>query len=1500
MPRLWYDYLDEDEYRRLFEVPRYKAGMEEQRRNVEEEAYQSFRETEALAEERAYEPYRLGGRQDIGTRYARPEAQPLLKQAVEPPVSAPAVLRHLGLTEGRDLSDDERKLIQRYEDIIKDYRAGSIGEEEREFLLKTAPEYVFGNVSRGALAMGPDLRDVRSLGDVAQIAQGFSTSLLPTEITEPIERVPYAGRPLRHAAEYVTSPAGLTFAAKWPVMTAQMETGGVVGGTLGGVTGERGEMIGQTVGALVAPFAPAGARLGLRVARAGTEAAMRQAPTVARGAGRLGRGLLLEEAGGGIGKAEPEVAKFQRAVPSAQEISMPRRPEAAARPAARPVTGEEFEEGLVRGLEGYHGVRGPTREEALASWRAGTGGEPPRGRVPPTAEGAPPTGPRPVPERGYSAIEEILATTEETLLRPGKLTQIPVVKQMLSVPNPSVSVARKIVVSYKSTAGTRAWLQTKWGAARRPLVEELEAAWEESPARFIGPADHPTAVRNTLLDYGQNPELYTNVSPRLRQAADSYKAYQDAVLDEVRSLYGVDIAPYPVKEGGFFVSNVPTRESLEKAAEGVTNSYTSSRLATKTGTARTRLYESAAERMRRKPEFVPETNIRTLSDVHDSALANMAGAETFRTGAGGKTLIEVLDETHAGLRATKEAFVQKMTNLHNRIKTAERQIKARGVSASRLETAARQAERRASPILERIEQLGQEWGPELSYLSGQARELAARTRALRQIATTVGERRTGATLRLKQLQADVRALEPKLDSLRKGYEGASKDPYVFNDKTYRWHTAQESAAIDRILTTRLPQGQNIVDLVDEIRVTAFGGDFSPLSIQGLLGAAADPVTLAFNGKGIVKELATGNKLMQVVREQPELVNRFTIAHGRPLGQMGAEFRQVGRGPERIPGVGKAWAWVNDRSMQAVEYLRLMAWRNDSDLLLKMNPRRSQAWADAEAANTWSKIMPALSTTERGTSVLQTKLERLPVISTSFIGGPITLAKDAASGIAKLGASRELSPIARWQGLAGREQLAVLRVTTMMGTLATISTASYIIEGKSPQEAAKTALDPTRGRFLSIATGGGGYIPIGGPVRSFIRALSPRYVDGKLTPFAATLQWMRGKETPVLGTAMDLRKNKDFLGRTIVTGDFPKNVLSGLWYAAENFMPLTPGSVSEKIRSGEAEPTEFGALAREAGTQLAGVSFYETSPWERRNEARDAAARDIPPKGRNYNELNRAEQRQVDQTPEVAKLIQVATETSLERGSKYAERSTQYNAEKETLAQGLERALEQDASGKRWASERKTVGIKLSQTWDVLTSTLGIEQEYGEPELEQDRLAERYWNLEPDADNDGFITDDEWAAYDSEREAILTDAKAAGVSEDYIKREYGGQMWPNHPRLQAVEEQYQEAKEAARDYFSIPPKIGMPADEQDEVRQIVGQAQAIATAQGISFNMALLRMDIPDADKFRARMYRQLPDNPARERWRREKTERYALYRTFYSDVPIGALQEPEMAMAGAR
>ncbi|KKL11813.1 hypothetical protein LCGC14_2542020, partial [marine sediment metagenome] len=424
------------------------------------------------------------------------------------------------------------------------------------------------------------------------------------------------------------------------------------------------------------------------------------------------------------------------------------------------------------------------------------------------------------------------------------------------------------------------------------------------------------------------------------------------------------------------------------------------------------------------------------------------------------------------------------------------------------------------------------------------------------------------------------------------------------------------------------------DVADEVRLFVFAADFSPLTIQGSLGAFANPVNL-MRSAGAILRAAKGERVwLKLAASEPEWIQRYAMSKGRAPGARAVravgEIAKETQGLERAPGViGRSLRALNNKMMDMVGIMEYNGWKGDARLLEKWggvdeagNFIRSQAVADKEAAVVWSRIIPELMQGERGVSVKRAKLERLPFISTSFIASPALFLKDVTSAMLHFGVSTKLSPGARFQALSGREQLSLLRLLNMVGTMMGASASSAVLSAKSrgwsPEEAVMKVFDPTSPQFMSIILADKGQIGLGGPFRSFItNTFGSKDNSGNWVPFAGIMpmvslaqgdvlpRFWKGKLAPSVGFVVDMLQNKDYRGREIFGDKYPINILESLWYAAEAHSPITAGTASEMLRTGqEITPT---SLAVNVGAQVAGQNYKEVSTYDEVRMARDDVA-----------------------------------------------------------------------------------------------------------------------------------------------------------------------------------------------------------------------------------------------------------------------------------------------------
>ena len=1046
--------------------------------------------------------------------------------------------------------------------------------------------------------------------------------------------------------------------------------------------------------------------------------------------------------------------------------------------------------------------------------------EPPVGEVPPPRE--PPVSvpePEPAPpsrpdigERSWQKAGEALAYKATQLERPGRYTRIPVLQHLASVVFPNIKMSFNTLLAHVGRQAVRGDLTGRWRNMYRPVTEALERAFKEVPPTYIGPTTERRAyLIGTIKDFADNPDLYTDVSPALAQAREAYDAVSTSVLKEARQ-YGVDIeALTSDKPGWFYLGTMDKLDAADDAGKALADAHTSA--SARGGAAKHRLWESAAARSEYDATFQAETDLARLTDAHVSMLTNRAGGETFRLGTGGLNGVQVKDLTHPGLRAAKEGMQTRVRNLKARIDTAYRQIKQGTTAGKRLDTAVAQAERRASPLQERVAALGEEWGPELSHLSGQVRELEARAAALGKIRGAVGGRRAAAEMRLAELQAEVRKLEPELRTLIDRYQGAKPGDYVFSGKTNRWHTAKEAAEIEQVLKTKLGWGDSLTQAIEEWRVTNFGGDMSPFSQQGLLGVAANPVNAARNIKGLIDQLLTGRPIARELAENPEMVARFSRSSGRTFGTPLSEFFQPRAGPGRIPILGKIWVKGNERVYSVVEYLVYKGWAADSAALERGGALAARA--DGDAMNMWSKIVPQLNPAERGVSALGARMERLPFTTVSFAVGPAGLVKDATTGLMKLGLSREISPAARWATLSGRQQIAVVRSLQLTGSLATLSMGSYIASGYSPEEAARLISDPKRGRFLSVAIGKNRYIPLGGPLRGLVKAIWPQPVDGVPfpVPFVGLPKWAQAKITPAIRTGRELYRNKDYHNRKIMKGEFPENILRGLWFVAENMLPLTVGAVSEEVRTGE---TDIGRIGEQVGAQFMGAGIYETGPYERLKTAWQEKYPDKP--------FDQTSWKIAEQDPALAPLVQRVYESGAERGTPGAERranveQARLDAERST---GLVMAAENIAAGKPAAKAAFATSFADYTVQMVGTNRVVYEGMARDAGTEAEKAVDAYYAFMDNMRNDQRFYDAS-GAFDKDAAYTELDKLYEATPQDW-RTAVEKDIRSVNPIVQQYEPEYREAKRLRNDLFDLPHWRGVSPEQEKEMEDFLGQVE----------------------------------------------------------------------------
>ena len=956
-----------------------------------------------------------------------------------------------------------------------------------------------------------------------------------------------------------------------------------------------------------------------------------------------------------------------------------------------PEPAERFLGGAAGGIAGL-GVRGLV---------AG-GGKPPVARAvgdsgaPREALPSAPVTPRryEVPELGTSGAQRAIAIKEETLPQTAMDRAPTLIRRAAALVNPKYDLEPTVYRAYNAEAATRATLQTEFDAKMDPLVRGVETALKEEPPRYIGPAGNK--IQGTFKDIADHPDFYV-LSPRLRSAIDAWDDNLWQTSAKVRGEFGVDVAPYESGvPGAVYAPTVPKKGSIEQKAE-----FASAGLSPG-ARVKERAYTGAYERGLANEQFVPETGVRELTRIHNTAMSSAAANNTFKLGVGGKTKTEVMTELHPELAAKRDTALKQVDSVRGRLETAERQSKGTVTAAMELQKAMEEVR----------DAVDEKW-----YMPIETAQRHAGKRIDELLRR--GEIRRADAVALKQ---ELATAMDQLDGIRTAWNTAAVDPYVLDRNTFRYVTPEQAKSIDEV--RRLPTGftKQAAAVLDEARSMHLAGDASPLFINVMLGFWQDPRTALRVGTQILLSGDPQEALLRIARTEADDVAEWTTATGRQLGKPLEEF-PTRKGVGRIPAVGK----LEDKMWAVTRRAEYEAWKADRDLLQKMNPNMSRADAAHEAASFTSKSFAALNTAERGVSGLRGAAERSFITSTSFLATPAMLIKDMTAGIAKL---------ATGQPLRGREQLALIRGLTMAGTMTATAVGSAMLaaesQGKDPFEAAKEVINPKSKYFWSIQLGGGRYVPIGGPMRSFVKAMWPNYDYGHGIPGEGLPGWLETKVLAPISGAVRLGTNKDWRGRPIRNGDAIAQAWQSLSYALEQIVPISGSVALEGARRGD----DVGDTAFEALTQFTGGNVQRPSPMDEINKiSREKYGADF------YDLKDPLQQKEIeDANPD---LFREQREIGLEvnrPSSLRAEGADAARAEFTAKQEALDTKLEQTGDGKHWRNQH-------SENLAVLAGVTDYIYKDAPKDMEVDaRLDGYYTALDAGRQPDGSWDAGPWEAY----------------------------------------------------------------------------------------------------------------------------------------------------------
>ncbi len=773
------------------------------------------------------------------------------------------------------------------------------------------------------------------------------------------------------------------------------------------------------------------------------------------------------------------------------------------------------------------------------------------------------------------------------------IDRIPVIRQLRRITRPGLDMPDSVLVAKNAEYGVGAELRTTNFAIAHGVVQSLEQTFGRGSskgeavvsARFLGGVDDQWPAVGTLYDIAQRPHLY-DLTPEqkllLKDLDDSYAMY----LDDHNASFGDDIGRFPSAPGGWFLPNVDKSDfALEIFGGDIV-------AAARSGGAAARVFGTGFDRWKLNKLFVPVTDINLLIMRMDETRVSHAMRNTFREISGGKTKVQLMDELHPVLVATKEALRKEMISLRGKIETAIRLQSTLKAGARSELTAAKAAARRAEPMLARIQALGTDYGPELSYLSGQVRELHIAATKLTKEGMDLYNKSVGQGVKRQTLTTRLHAIAPVLDSLRRSYEAADIRPYqLVEDGLFRYYPFAEAQAIQNV---RKVSRNAAVDFMQNVTATKLSADLSPLlGIQTPIGFLADPVGVSrvWMKQNPLAQLSV-EKLAELITQDPRSWKDYAFYVQRPVTLSATPQEFAGGFLSKLPVVGKKYDELNKRLYLLVEIQSKGLW--DSYVADNIARGMTDTAAKVAAADTVQKVYPHLSPARYGQSPARAATLRAMTTSISFAVKPAEMMLDAMRGFVKLGALQR--PTAR--ELAGVRVMTTMASTTLFASV-TSSLLSARVRGIDEEEALAQALNPGSRHFMAL-TLGDRTIPLGGPFRSALKAIWPQEVEGSPVPipFWGVAQWAKSRGQPLGVAGIDLLRNKDFYGNEIYGSVFPWNIAAAVAYVGESVLPISVGSVATGVRTGQGT----GRIAEQLGGQVLGVNIQENTAYQERDLA----------------------------------------------------------------------------------------------------------------------------------------------------------------------------------------------------------------------------------------------------------------------------------------------------------
>jgi len=1475
----WYDFLAEDSYRKFFQRDRFEKATEpprEERETWLTKAYERFR---TGAE--AVQPVERFRQVEQRLQPAAPQAPSAARAEAERSIpSASALQRALGtFRKGAELAEEamvepeipiverekpgpREQLTREYRDIVRRLRAGEITDEEAEYLWNTAPETVFGNVSAVGLGAGPRLRDVRSFADIKALGLEAMTPLAPPEATEPLGRVPVVGRPLESAVAGLTSPLGLGFTAAWPGITAKMVAGEVAGATAGRkLAGERGEMVGGLAGALAAPIAgPAMARAAVRGVKA--------APAVARTAraeverllpsARRVQDVLMEEAGGLKPTPESLMAKISRGEAFTPEEEMLLR-----QPAYRAVK-TAYQEQIAKPAAPTAGAREARikeMERAIASRR-------------------PKDTPKEVREMAEAAIE--------------KRERLEAFERAAPVPKPAAQAFREAT---EVRGPTRAEALERWRARAETPPEAPEAARvgvqpvgrEEALARWrtrverAEPPREPPAGLAAIADEPPSMDLWRILEREHitgPQANNALRWLAESASESGRRIPGLTRLIRTGAGPASLARLDPARRAgvVYRLMEEVQNSQRTWRLgrfrselpfveAGKEGQVKIGDRVVAFADVAENPSRYPLTAAQRQW-IEDGWRWIDEWTNHYERIVGKPIRAKGVEREHYWPRFAKDkegkVYIRSRIGLkespikHRHFETMEEGI-AEGVPYASplddLDLFVRSMQKMTRDELlknvVRVDKIGRAVTPGLRQRIEEARKAVKRAKT--------PEQKAAATGRLNSLrEARERIATPRRGEAIGLQVGPGMAGTVFERETatalksvvgpgQRWlHPFEQVAAVPRMLVTGLL-------------------DVGHFMIQGatLLAHSSSRWAKAV-GRSLQAMCSPEAYLRSLSRPAAQRAAKYAV------DMAGSEFTEAARTGgllARIPVVGPVARTVSRGFDTFLSEGRIQMFDGMAEIMAAEEGVNS-LYRLGRFVNT---MLGATSTRGMGISITQQQVERAfiffsPRYTRSIFGATAYMfGKGYTAGQARL-----------------------ILAKMVFGGLATFYGLARL-SGMSHDEAVERINPQSGGKFMSIEIGNQ-RVGFGTAFRSTLAFLGSLTVKdnwdfdswGEAMLQNPFVRYLRTRAAPgTTSTLLDFIYGEDFIGYPVSLDEFSTNPRRTLEYASDKFLPLNIEAVLE------AEGTQEKVIAGLAETF--GGRSYPLWPYARLENKWKEKRSELPPElgeaPTSLKDADTAQRTWFYSLPDVQATRVAQIEEAAERGESWGVFGKQRLEAEEEFQQRMTKFT---GTGQEFREQYED----FRREWGIRAN-----QQYGEdferdPRNDMEKAADDWWGVELTYKPDGSR---DWDAFFEKRDAI--EEANPGLKEWLRSRDVT--RWSDTAMQGRVREllDYYDIRE---EYYAIPYKARMPAEQQEQVREYVEVAESIASMRRLPFRRALMQTDIPDELIGLAMRYKRLPTNPARERYWRQHREEEAIFKTYspYYEIPLGI--EPEMAAAGVR